>query len=193
MKICAITTISKTMDWFVVDTMRNLANNGYDVTLVCNMEDGFSERNSDYAKCINIPMSRGVSPKDIFLIPWKLCKLFKKEQYDMIYYTTPNAALYSSIAGWLAGIKCRYYNQWGLRYVSFTGIKRSVFKFVEKLTCSLSTTIREASPLNRDLAVKEGLCKAEKISVIGIGGTTGVSLKECDSFNADEAKKETKG
>lgn len=188
-KICAITTISKTMDWFVVDTMRNLANNGYDVTLVCNMEDGFSERNSDYAKCINIPMSRGVSPKDVFIIPWKLRKLFKKEQYDVIYYTTPNAALYSSIAGWLAGIKCRYYNQWGLRYVSFTGIKRSVFKFVEKLTCQLSTTIREASPLNRDLAVKEGLCKAEKISVIGIGGTTGVSLKECDSFNADEAKK----
>ena len=50
-KICALTTISKTMDWFIVDSMRNLAKNGYDVTLICNMEDGFAAANSDYAKC----------------------------------------------------------------------------------------------------------------------------------------------
>ena len=41
-KICTLTTISKTMDWFIVDSMRNLAKNGYDVTLVCNMEKGFA-------------------------------------------------------------------------------------------------------------------------------------------------------
>ena len=33
-KICALTTISKTMDWFIVDSMRNLSKNGYDVTLI---------------------------------------------------------------------------------------------------------------------------------------------------------------
>ena len=65
-KICALTTISKTMDWFIVDSMRNFAKNGYEVTLVCNMEDGFVERNQDYAKCINLPMRRGVSLGDQF-------------------------------------------------------------------------------------------------------------------------------
>ena len=182
-RICALTTISKTMDWFVVDSMRNLAKNGYDVTLVCNMEEGFAERNNDYATCIDIPMSRGASLSDLAEMPWKLYRLFKKEKYDVIYYTTPNAALYASIAGKMAGIKCRYYNQWGLRYVSFGGVKRKVFKFLEKLTCRFSTTIREASPLNRQLAIEEGLCPANKISVIGIGGTTGVSLKECDAVD----------
>lgn len=58
-KICVITTISKTMDWFICDSTRNLSNNGYDVTLICNMEDGFAERN-EYAKCISIPMKRGI-------------------------------------------------------------------------------------------------------------------------------------
>ena len=43
-KICALTTISKTMDWFIVDSMRNLSKNGYEVTLICNMEEGFNER-----------------------------------------------------------------------------------------------------------------------------------------------------
>lgn len=189
-KICALTTISKTMDWFIVDSMRNLSKNGYDVTLVCNMDEGFAARNEDYALCINLPMSRGVNLYDLLKVPWELYKLFKKEKYDVIYYTTPNVSLYASIAGWLAGIKCRFYNQCGLRYVSFTGKKRALFKAVEKFTCKLSTTVREQSPMNRQLAIDEGLCPAEKISVVGIGGTTGVSLAQVDSFDKDKAKKE---
>lgn len=188
-KICALTTISKTMDWFIVDSMRNLAKNGYEVTLVCNMEDGFAERNQDYAKCINLPMSRGASLGDLIKIPWKLYKLFKREKYDVIYYTTPNVSLYASIAGWFAGTKCRFYNQCGLRYVSFEGKKRTIFKVIEKFTCKLSTTVREQSPMNMQLAINEGLCPAEKISVVGIGGTTGVSLQQVDSFDKVEAKK----
>ena len=187
-KICALTTISKTMDWFIVDNMRNLAKNGYEVTLVCNMEDGFAERNIDYAKCINLPMSRGASIGDLIKMPWKLYKLFKKEKFDVIYYTTPNVSLYAAIAGWMAGTKCRFYNQCGLRYVSFEGKKRSVFKAIEKFTCKLSTTVREQSPMNRQFAIDEGLCPAEKISVVGIGGTIGVSLEQVDSFDKTEAK-----
>lgn len=187
-KICALTTISKTMDWFIVDNMRNLAMNGYDVTLVCNMEEGFAERNQDYAKCINLPMSRGASIGDLIKMPWQLYKLFKKEKFDVIYYTTPNVSLYAAIAGWMAGTKCRFYNQCGLRYVSFEGKKRTIFKAIEKFTCKLSTTVREQSPMNRQFAIDEGLCPAEKISVVGIGGTIGVSLEQVDSFDKTEAK-----
>lgn len=189
-KICALTTISKTMDWFVVDSMRNLANNGYNVTLCCNMEDGFAERNSDYAKCCNIPMSRGVSLRDLVKVPIQLYRLFRREKYDVIYYTSPNVSLYASLAGRLAGIKCRFYNQCGLRYVSFVGKKRALFKYIEKLTCSLSTTVRGQSPLNRQFAIDEGLCPAEKISVVGIGGTVGVSLRDVDAIDKEKAKTE---
>ena len=187
-KICALTTISKTMDWFIVDNMRNLAKHGYDVTLVCNMENGFAERNQDYAKCINLPMNRGTSIGDLIKMPWKLYRLFKREKFDVIYYTTPNVSLYAAIAGWLAGINCRFYNQCGLRYVSFEGKKRRIFKAIEKFTCKLSTTVREQSPMNRQFAIDEGLCPAEKISVVGIGGTIGVSLEQVDSFDKNEAK-----
>lgn len=189
-KICALTTISKTMDWFIVDSMRNLSKNGYEVTLVCDMEDGFIERNKDYAKCVNLPMHRGASVSDIFKCTAFLIKLFKKEKYDIIYYTSPNVSLYASVAGFLSGIKVRFYSQCGLRYVSFNGVKKNIFKTVEKITCKMSTTIRAQSPMNRQFAIDEGLCKADKISVVGIGGTTGVSLKDCDSFDHKSVKKE---
>lgn len=187
-KICALATISKTMDWFIVDSMRNLSKNGYEVTLICNMEDGFADRNSDFATCIHLPMSRGVSCKDLVRIPWILYQIFIKEKFDIVYFMSPNVSLYAGIAGWLARIKCRLYSQCGLRYVGFEGTKRRIFKAVEKLTCSLATTIRASSPLNRQFAIEEGLCPADKISVVGIGGTIGVSLEQCDCFNAVEER-----
>lgn len=185
-----MTTISKTMDWFIVDSMRNLAANGYEVTLVCNMEEGFAERNNDYAKCIHLPMSRGISLGDLIKTPFKLYKIFRKGKFDIVCYTSPNAALYASVASRLAGVKKRVYNQWGLRYVSFTGISRRVFRFVEKLTCLFSTHVHAVSPMNCQFAIDEKLCPAKKISVIGIGGTIGVSLKQCDSFDHAQVRQQ---
>ena len=182
-KICALTTISKTMDWFIVDSMRNLSQNGYEVTLICNMEHGFKERNSDYATCISIPMSRGASLKDLITVPFKLRKIFKQNKFDAIYYMSPNASMYAAIGGWLAHIPTRMYVQAGIRYISFSGISRKIFRFVEKLTCLLSTNIIAVSPLNMQLAIDEKICSAQKISIIGKGGTVGVSLSECDSFD----------
>ena len=177
-KLCFITTISKTMDWFVCDSTRNLSRHGYDVTLISNMEQGFIERN-EYAKCISLKMERGIVIKDIIPTIWKLYQIFKLEKYDIVQYTTPNAAFYASIASWLARVPVRLYSQWGIRYVGLAGIKRKIFKLVEKITCMLSTDIRGVSPLNRDLAVDEGLCPPDKIKVIGKGGTIGVDLSVC--------------
>ena len=182
-KICALTTISKTMDWFIVDSMRNLAKNGYEVTLICDMEDGFKDRNSDYATCINLPMSRGASLKDLLTVPFKLRKIFKRNKFDAIYYMSPNASMYAAIGGWLAHIPTRMYVQAGIRYISFSGISRKIFRFIEKLTCLLSTNIIAVSPLNMQLAIDEKLCPEQKISIIGKGGTIGVSLSECDAFD----------
>ena len=189
-KICALTTISKTMDWFIVDSMRNLAQNGYEVTLICDMEDGFKDRNSDYATCVSIPMSRGASLKDLITIPFKLKKIFKQNNFDLIYYTSPNVSLYASIAGFLAGIKTRVYSQCGLRYVSFTGVKRKIFRLVEQLTCKFSTAVRAQSPMNMQFAIDERLCPENKVSVVGIGGTIGVDLKQCDSFDRNQTRLE---
>lgn len=189
-KLCAITTISKTMDWFIVDSMRNLAKNGYEITLMCDMDEKFVVQNSDYAKCIPLHMNRGVSIKDLFSVTNKMRKLFKQEKFDVIYFTSPNASMYASVAGKLAGVKIRFYSQCGLRYVSFHGIKRFIFKTVEKITCMFSTHIRAQSPQNMQFAIDEGLCNDKKISVVGIGGTTGVDLSQCDSFDHDTVKRD---
>lgn len=182
-KMCIITTISKTMDWFVVESVKNLNGKGYDITLICDMDEDFIVRNKDYANLISIEMSRGIDIKNAIKSTLKMYKIFKQEKFDMVQYSTPNASLYASIAAFFANIPIRVYGQWGIRYVSLNGRSKIVFKILEKMTCMLSTDIRAVSKLNRMLAIKEKLCKSDKIKVIGEGGTIGVDLKKYDLNN----------
>ena len=107
-------------------------------------------------------------------------RIFKREKFDLIQYSTPNASLYASLAGFLAGIPVRLYCQWGMAFVGFSGIKRRILKALEKLVCSLSTWIEPDSKSNLNFAHEQGLYPQSKGSVIWNGSASGVSLKKFD-------------
>lgn len=111
-----------------------------------------------------------------------MINIFKREQYDLIQYSTPNAALYSAIAAILVGCKLRNYHCMGFRYLGFSGIPKIIFKAIEKLTCSLSSHIECVSPSNLELGVKEKIFDREKAIVVFHGSTGGVDLNR---FNFD--------
>lgn len=187
-KICFITTVSLTMKAFVLEAAKHLHNNGdYEVTLICNSDEEFAKSLPDYIKFIPVSMARGLDFSAISSVI-QLIKIFKKEKFDVIQYSTPNASLYASVAGFLTRTKIRRYSQCGIRYVSFEGLSRKIFKAFEKITCVLSTQIKAQSPKNMEFAVNEKLCKKDKISVIGIGGTIGVDLTQCRSFDHKQTK-----
>lgn len=179
-KICAITTVEITQRNFVIPAMSRLKENGWDVTIVCNMSDSFIKEYDGEFRLVNIPFHRGISIGDLFKMPLRLRKLFTNEQFDIVQYATPNASLYASIACRLAGVKHRVYCQWGIRYVSSNGVIRTILRLIEKITCINSTAIRPASWNNLDFAVSEGLYDKNKATVIGHGGTVGVDLSQFD-------------
>lgn len=189
-KICIVTTVKGTLDSFVIPSARYMQEHGWEVTLVCNMDEKFYNTHKDEFHCIHVPMSRGSSFKDLLTMPFYFRKLFKKEHFDIVQYATPNAALYTSLGARWAGVKKRLYCQWGIRYVGFSGLQRSLFKAIEKLTCKNSTHIRPASWKNLDFAVKEGLYKREKAAAIGDGGTVGVDLISYDLLKKKHYREE---
>ena len=54
-RICAITTVEITQSNFMVPAMSRLKQNGWDVTLICNMSPEFMTRYQDEFNLINIP------------------------------------------------------------------------------------------------------------------------------------------
>ncbi len=189
-KICAISTVSITMEMFIIDAMRRLKEEGYDVTLVCTMDDNFYKKYSEEFRCINIKMERGNDLIGMIKSIFFFFRLFSKEKFDIIQYATPNASLYAAVAGFLSRSKVRIYCQWGIRYVGFEGNKRKFYKKIEKFTCFLSTHIRPVSFKNLHFAVEEGLYKKEKAKVLGAGGTVGIDFKVFDIQYKNKYKQE---
>lgn len=180
MKICMITTIASTLQNFVLETAKYLYEQlGYEVTLISNDDENFSNNLPKYLKFIPVKMERGVNLGGIKAIN-ELRKIFKREKFDMVQYSTPNASFYASIAGKLAKVPIRLYGQWGMRYVGFSGVKRTIFKFLEKIVCINSTYIFSVSQLNRNFAIEEKLYKNDKVEVVGNGGTIGVDCSVYD-------------
>ena len=189
-KLCAITTIEDTLESFVIPAMRVFKERGYDVTLICTMSERFLKQYGKEFNCISVEMKRGMSLKDMLTKPFEFYRIFKHEKFDYVQYATTNASFYACVPAKLCGIKTRVYCQWGLLYVGFEGLKRKMFKWVEKYLCAKATHITVASKKNMEYALQEGLMKTEKATVVGDGGTIGVDLNVFDYTKRETYKTE---
>lgn len=189
-KICFITTISSTLKAFILKTAEYIHNNtDWDISFICDKDDEFEKNLPEYIHYIPIKMRRGISVEGIFAM-LQMRRVFKREKFDIIQYSTPNASLYASIAGKLARIPVRLYCQWGMVFVGFSGIKRQIFKMEEKLVCSLSTWIEPDSYSNLNFAQNQGLYSSLKSSVIGKGSACGVDMNKFDIDKKVEFRRE---
>lgn len=188
-KICFITTASGTLSTFVLNTAKYIHENiDWDITFICNYDKQFEEKLPDYIHYIPVKMQRGINLGGIKAIV-ELKRIFKREKFDLIQYSTPNASLYASVAGKLAKVPVRLYCQWGMVFVGFSGIKRRIFKLMEKSICKLSTWIEPDSKSNLDFAHEQGLYPEDKGSVIWNGSASGVNLQKFDISQKSDYRK----
>ena len=188
-QICFITTISLTLKAFVLKTAEYLhENTDWDISFICSTDDEFKQMLPEYIHYYPVPMERGISIAGVKAM-LEMMKIFKREKFDLIQYSTPNASLYASLAGFFAGIPTRLYCQWGMAFVGFTGLKRKIFKAEEKLVCSLSAWIEPDSKSNLNFAHEQGLYPQSKGSVIWNGSACGVNLEKFDITKKSQYRK----
>ena len=185
-KICYITTTPAPMRGFILPTAKYFHEKGdFDISLICSPIENFEEMVPSYIHFIPVEMKRGASLDGGKVIS-QLTKIFKKEKFDLIQYSTPNASVYASIAGKLAKVPVRLYCQWGLVFEGFSGYKRKIFKILEKNTCKNSTWVEPDSFGNLDYCRKLGFYDENKSSVVLYGSSKGVDLGFFDySFKED--------
>ena len=189
-KICIITTVSLSIKSFFLEQIAYLCEHGYKVTVICDLDKELINFLHPEVKYIPVPMKRGVELVGAFKAIKKMYQIFKENKFDIVQYSTPNAALYASVASRLADIRIRLYHNMGYRYVASEGIKRIIFKAVEKITCSLSTEIQPVSFSNLEFGVKEKLFSKSRARVIWNGSTGGVDLRKFDIRKKEEWKEE---
>lgn len=179
-KICYVVTIPLTIKSFFIPQLQYLAANGFDVTVVCSNDSSLQEKLGESIRFYPIDIPRGISVGGSIYALKALTHFFKKEKFDLIQYSTPNAAFYSSIAAKKADCKVRNYHLMGLRYLGASGMGRTILKVLERIACHNSTSIECVSKSNMEMGIKEGLFPKEKVTVVWNGSTGGVDLSRFD-------------
>lgn len=179
-RICFVTTIYMTYKAFLKQLSQYLHDTGeYDISLICADEQEVHEDVPDFVHYFPVKMERGVS-LSMFESIKQIQVVLEKEKFDIVQYSTPNAAFYTSIAAKKAKVPVRLYCQWGIRYMGFEGWKRVLFKNLEKITCDNSTFIEVESDNIREFSLKEKLYTADRSCVIWNGSASGVDLSKFD-------------
>ena len=179
-RICFVVTLSATYRNFLLELSRYLiANHDYDITVITDTDESMFTLTNDRLHYIPIRMKRGLS-FDGLAATIRLYRVFQREKFDIVQYSTRNAGTYASIAAWMAGIKCRLYCQWGMMFAALKGFKRMLLKWDEKLITSLSTVIESESFSMYEEAIKYGMYTRDKASVIWNGSACGVDIKRYD-------------
>lgn len=175
-KICFVVTLGGTYRAFLLELSRYLIKyHNYDVTVITDHDDsmyGLTDNNLHY---IPVKMKRGLS-LDGFAATWRLFKIFRREKFDIVQYSTRNAGTYASVAAWMAGIKCRLYCQWGMMFIALKGFKRFLLWLDEMIITKLSTVIESESFSMFETAIEHGVYTDRKASVIWNGSACGVNL-----------------
>ncbi|MCR5151224.1 MAG: glycosyltransferase [Clostridiales bacterium] len=175
-----MTTIYITYHCFLKKFSEYLHESGeFDISLICDTQSVDKTDLPPFVHFFPVDMKRGVSLSGISAVR-NLRKIFKEEKFDIVQYSTPNAAFYSSVASKSAGIPVRLYCQWGIRYMGFEGLRRALFKSIEKATCAKSTFIEAESHGIRNFALSEKLYPAKKSCVVWNGSASGVDLERYD-------------
>lgn len=108
--------------------------------------------------------------------------IFIKDKPYIVHGNTPKASLLSMVAAWITRRPVRIYMCHGLRYQGTQGKLRKLLMMMEKISCSCATHVISVSKGVADIMVADGLCKKEKMQVVGKGSAGGVDM---DRYNPD--------
>lgn len=185
-KICFIVTVSMTIDQFLRFSFQKFKENGYDIYVVADMTPEYIETLPEYVKARPIRMSRGIDFFGAYRAIKEMVKLFRKEKFNLVQYSTPNASFYAALASSFCKVPVRLYCQWGLVFQSFSGIKKAIFQIIERIVCFLSTDVQPDSNGNLELCRKNKFYNENKSRVVWNGSANGVNLDKFKITNKEE-------
>ncbi len=182
-KICIVTTVSSSIDNWIRPFLPLYHAEGFEVSIVTNMTTEYKtafKKDFPYVHAFSVNMPRGADPVGTLRSIPALYRIFRNGKFDLLQYSTPNASFYSAIAGFFARVPVRLYCQWGMVFVSCEGLKRTVFRTIEKITCRLSTNVQPDSFGNLRFCREQGFYDEKKSEVIWNGSAKGVDLEKFD-------------
>ncbi|WP_026894270.1 glycosyltransferase family 4 protein [Clostridiisalibacter paucivorans] len=184
-KIVHVFTVSMSVI-FLEGLFEKLKSKGYELIVICSdgEEVRYQERVGNI-KYYPVSMSRGINPiKDLSALI-KIISILKKEKPQIVHGHTPKGGLLAMSAARMLRIKNRPYHLHGLKYPSEVGARRSIIKWMEKATISLSTKVFAVSNSLKEFTISSGLGSNIKVNVLLNGSVKGIDIGRSEEIRVN--------
>ena len=181
-KILYITTVSRTINAFLIPHIERLVDEGYEVDCACSIDKEVDERiTSKGCKIFDIPFSRNpLHPANIKAFN-KLKGIQEKNQYDIVHVHTPVASVYGRLLKLKFPTLKTIYTVHGFHF----------FKGAPKLNWMIYYPIEKIMSKFTDVAItinSEDYDRAKKIGIKRVYNTNGVGL-DLSYYNPEQYDK----
>ncbi len=179
-RLLHIFTAPQSAYFFLKGQLDFMVEKGFEVKVIMPADDEFNPKfklEQPTIEVININFEREISLKNDFVCFFKLLRVLKISNPDIIHLHTPKASLLGVVASRLLRKKIIIYQMHGLVSAYGNDLRKGLVYYMENLTCALATDIFAVSQSLKTLAIEKKLCKREKIKVMANGTINGIDFK----------------
>ena len=183
-KIAHVTTVDISLHSLLLNQMQSLQAAGYEVAGISAAGESVPLIEAGGVRHLAVPMSRNLSPLADLVSLWRLFRVMRRERFAIIHTHTPKAGLLGQLAARLAGVPVVVNTIHGFYFHEHMRPRaRRFYILMEKIAALCSNLILSQNAEDLETAVREGICRREKIELLG----NGIDLSE---FNADAISEE---
>ncbi|MCK4454164.1 glycosyltransferase family 4 protein [Candidatus Parcubacteria bacterium] len=169
-KICYVTNIDKSIKFILLNQLKFLKNEGYEIFAVCSNGKFIKDIEKQGIKIKIINFKRKISPIADLICLLKLFFYFKKEKFDIIHTHTPKPGLLGQLAAKFAGVPIIINTIHGFYFDENSSFfKRKFFIFIEKISAKCSNLIFFVNKEDMDTVAREKICNSDLIKYLSGG------------------------
>ncbi len=142
MKILHVVNVSFVIPYFFGNQIDYFNKNGHDIYIVCSSSNDLIKFSKKYNfKFKTIDISRDINIITDARTFFELYKFISEEKFDVVVGHTPKASLFAMLASFFNYTPRRIYFRHGLMFETAKGVKKYIFKLIEKITSFFSTKV----------------------------------------------------
>jgi len=176
-KLVRITTVPMSLSILLRGQLRFMSQY-FDVLAISSPGAELNEvGNVEGVKTVAIHMTRTISPIRDLIALYKLTRLLKAQNPDIVHTHTPKAGLLGMLAAWLAKVPKRYHTVAGLPLLETSGLKYKLLAFTERITYACATRVYPNSHQLSKIIADNKWCEHGKLKVLGNGSSNGIDTR----------------
>jgi glycosyltransferase involved in cell wall biosynthesis len=185
-KLAYVTTVPITQWGFLRGQNDFLAAHGFEIHAISSPGD-YLEALADRDNVIvhPVPIARTIAPLEDLASTWRLFRVLRRIRPEIVHVSTPKAALLGAAAAYAARVPVRIYCLRGSITEPSAGLRRRLFRMIERLTARLCHQTICVSESLLAFARAESILPARVGIVAANGMSNGIDVDRFDAGTAD--------